>query len=164
MRIRSDVAADITIRKGVAIEFSRVLEASIDCHVCRAARRTVVLYEDEEKSRCTPTGHAFPGVVEEIVASEPQYRFMSNRGVVRVIYRVTYEFETFSDTKRPCREIKPDISWGRISFKLVCPCGCIKEGSTQNNIVRPWTNVCKCGKPLMYEIEEMPRFTRHEPE
>jgi hypothetical protein len=44
-----------------------------------------------------------------------------------------------------------------VGFEVVCPrCGQGQRGSTQNNIVRPWTCRCNCGEVLYSEQEAMP--------
>ena len=164
MRAHSHVTARVTLHKGVAIEFSRVLEASLDCHICQRSRRTIVLHADSSDSRCTPTGHPFPGKIDGVRTSMPRFQFLSTRGVAEVVYSVSYDFEPFTDTKYPSRQIGPEITWGRVSFTLTCTCGRSKEGSTQNNVVRPWTDVCACGKPLFFEVEQMPLFSLQEPQ
>jgi hypothetical protein len=155
---------DITVELETAADvvFSQQLEVSLDCHVCRRCKRTIVFEVGKQWSRCTPTGHAFPG---RIVAKETQR--VGDLHLVR--YSVLYEYEYFVDAKHPwppgpslrerfdSRKPTGEPTWARVHFTIACPnCGVTKEKSTQNNLGRPWPIKCDCGHVLYMEIKEMP--------
>lgn len=160
MKYKSEVVVPITLSQSVeAIEFKRKVLASLDCFTCKRSWRTVVLVEDQSKSFCTPTGHEFPGRISKIEVSDRENAGLPSQiSIVTATYFIEYEFQDFTDSKYPTREISPKPTWGRVAFTLSCKCGEKSEHETQNNIGRPWKAVCKCGNDLYYEVDEIPIF------
>ena len=158
MKYRAEIVVPITLSKSVeTIEFKRKVLVSLDCFGCKRSGRTVVLFEDQNKSFCTPTKHEFPGHISKIdVSDRKNAGLLSQKSIVTTTYFIEYDFENFTDKKYPKRAITPTPTWGRATFNLSCKCGVQSEHETQNNIVRPWKAVCECGKDLYYEIEETP--------
>ncbi|MBE9527159.1 MAG: hypothetical protein IME94_09325 [Proteobacteria bacterium] len=161
MKFQSKIIAPVTLSKNVLdIEFIKRISVSLDCSGCKRSRRTVVLFEEQNESFCTPTNHKYPGRINKLSVSErKKYRVLSDKSVVTATYKIVYEFDKFTDKKYPDRTINENPTWARVSFSILCKCGVKSEHSTQNNISRPWTAVCECGNELYYELEEIPKFT-----
>lgn len=166
MKYKSEIIVPITLANNAAsIKFSNKILVSLDCFICKRSRRTVVLYEDQEKSFCTPSKHQFPGRITQIDISERENAdLVRQRSVVTATYCIEYEFEEFIDEKvaqsnyYSPREISPKPTWSRATFQLTCICGEQTQQETQNNLGRPTKLVCKCGKDIYYEIEPIPLF------
>ena len=143
----AEISARFAFADGTAVTFSDSLEVSLDCCICHRCRRTVIFKVGGVEGKCTPTGHPFPGKIVAMEASANS-----------VVYRLEYWFEPFEDAKYPDRRKAQDRpTWSRIGFDVVCPkCGQGSRQSSQNNIVRPWTCLCKCGQVLFTESDEMP--------
>jgi hypothetical protein len=144
------VSARFAFAQGATVTFSDTLEVSLDCCVCHRCWRTVIFQLGGIDGKCTPTSHSFPGkLVAKDVGREGLEAF--------VAYLIEYQFEPFEDVKYPDRIPAELPTWGRVGFEVICPrCGEVSWQSTQNNIVRPWTQKCKCGLPLFTETVEMP--------
>ncbi len=161
MKRIAEIIAHIKANKNVIISFGDKLEVSLDCSDCERRRRTVVFELDSEAGNCTPTGHSFRGKLA-IKNTWQADRIYSAK------YEVVYEYEPFVDRKYPNEpnyygQSKGVPIWGRVHFPITCPqCERWFDWSMQNNIVRPWTNECKCGYELYTEIEEMPILSWHE--
>lgn len=152
MRHRSEIIVPVTLASGVAcVTFGRKILAALDCPVCKRSRRTVVLYEQQEKSFCTPSGHGFPGHISRLEISR-------QKNLVTASYEIEYAFEAFADAKHPHRNIGPAVTWSRATFTVTCACGMETTHETQNNIARPWKAACACGQDLYYETSEIPLF------
>lgn len=160
MRYKSDILVPITLAYNVVgIEFKRKVLASLDCLVCKRSRRTVVLYEQQEKSFCTPSNHGFPGYITQIqMSGRERIDSLPEKFIVTATYHIEHEFKAFTDEKYPHRVVSPAITWSRAAFTLTCSCGRETEQETQNNIARPRTAVCECGQALYYEIDKIPLF------
>jgi hypothetical protein len=160
MKYKTEIVVPITLAKNVeTIEFKSKVLASLDCFGCKRSGRTVVLFENQAESFCTPTRHEFPGHIDRIeISDREKIGLISTKSVVTATYFIEYEFQEFTDKKYPQREISPIPTWGRATFILSCKCGEKSEHETQNNTERPWKAVCKCGKDLYYEVDETPIF------
>lgn len=163
MIYRSKIRALIILSKHVkAIRFNPSLLVSLDCCVCQRAYRTVVLFKNRAQSFCTSgfsKKHPFPGQVVSLDISKRQkLNMFSSKSTVAATYLIEYEFETFTDKKYGHSDVTPEPTWSRVAFELTCACGTQTQAETQNNIVRPWTNVCQCGRALYYERQETPLF------
>lgn len=150
MKYNATVRASLIFSPDVEIILDKPLEVSLDCHVCRRQRRTVVMPENKP-SYCTPTRHLHSAQVTQKEISRKADR-------TEIIYQFSYDFEPFWDTKyRSAASNK--LGWARISFTITCPqCGEAMEQSTQGNIVRPWECVCDCGYLLFVDDEMTPVF------
>jgi len=160
MKYQSEIVVPITLAKNVEdIKFRRKILVSLDCYECKRSDRTVVLFQDQKDSFCTPTKHQFPGRIIKVEVSDRERRdFLSSKSVITATYHIEYDFEEFTDKKYPHEEICPYPKWSRATFLLSCQCGEQTECETQNNIVRPWKALCQCGKDLYFEIDEIPIF------
>ena len=160
MKYQSEIIVPLTLsRNVVSNEFKRKILASLDCAVCNRSGRTVVMYEDQERTFCTPRKHPFPGRIVAIeVSGKEDSGSVSGRFVVSATYRIEYDFEEFMDQKNPSREIQRGPTWSRAAFMVTCKCGEQIEEETQNNMVQPRKAVCACGRDLFYEEEEIPLF------
>lgn len=107
-------------------------EISLDCFVCRRRARTVVFSELDTPGICTPTGHQFPGVLDEVLVTD-----------VGADFRIVYEYVPFVDAKYPDETRYDSIekgapSWARTRIQIRCiSCGRESEEFTQSNFVRP---------------------------
>jgi hypothetical protein len=146
------VESQFALTPGCGILFDDHIEVSLDCPACCRTGRTVNFYGNVGKAVCTPTGHAFPGVLEDVVRGEAE-------GRTTVTYRLRYTTASFMDSKRQERSV-PHPTWARVHFQLACPsCGTRNPATTQNNLVRPWSVRCKrCHETLWVDSQEMPRF------
>lgn len=155
MKYNVTLRASVLAHPDVAIALSHRLEVSLDCHVCRRGRRTVFMTEDAP-AICTPTHHAHSA---RVLGKE--LRRSGERA--EMIYRFSYEYEPFFDAKYR-RDAENSLGWSRVSFDLTCPgCGEVRKDSVQQNIVRPWTCVCRCGQVLFVTDEDTPVFDAVEP-
>lgn len=141
----------LELSKNVQIEFGNEVEISLDCFMCESLRRTINICEKEEFGICIKTKHKFP-----IKIISKQSNIENN--LVEVIYQIEYWYSPFHDRKyKTDSQFLP--TWGRISFKLVCPkCLSKKRAFLQTNIVRPWTNYCDCGNSFYTESKVFPIF------
>lgn len=152
------IRASLEFVPNAVVAFDRKLEVSLDCHVCQRRDRTVIFRPGETHGICTPTKHAFPGRILNV-----ESRVEGNAHIA--IFLFEYEHEPFRDTKYPDERRYATMelgapSWARVSFDVTCPaCGERSQHSTQNNIVRPWRRMCKCGRPLYAETAEMPQLS-----
>lgn len=145
------IEAAFAFAPGVHTDFSDRLEVSLDCPVCIRTMRTVVFTQEPPAAFCTPTRHAFPGLLDAKTVSTEQ-----DRTIVR--YRIHYKTAEFVDETDHLPSVRHP-AWARISFELTCPrCGALVPESVQNNLRRPLKRPCKCGLLLYEEIEEMPHF------
>lgn len=152
------IRASIFPNSGVDISFKQYVEVSLDCSKCSRTHRTVIFGPSDQPGRCTPSGHEFLGQVSAVVTKEKGALF---RREIECFFTLTYEYLTVSDLKYPHRASSALPTWGRIHFTTKCPnCGNVSESSVQNNTVRPWTCVCKCGNTLYTEKTEFPIFAR----
>ena len=155
---RCEILVPITLSKYVLdIAFKNKIFVSLHCFECKRSHRTVVLFEDQGKSLCTLIKHNFPGrIVDLSVSKRGKPNIFSSKSVITAKYIIEYEFEPFEDKKYPHRKITPKLTWSRAAFKITCECGERKEMETQNNLVRPLKGICRCGKYLYYEQDEIP--------
>jgi hypothetical protein len=143
MKRQGTAKVQIDFAEHVAVTFRPQLEVSLDCHICRRRHRTVLMRAIGDAGICTPTRHAFPGSLSEVVT-------VGRKG----LFTFSYEYEPFTDQKYPdesryARWEKGAPSWVRVSFDVTCPsCGLTSVQSTQTNLVRPWDCFCKCGAKL----------------
>jgi hypothetical protein len=81
------------------------------------------------------------------------------RREVECVFDLVYEYAPVSDRKYPHRVSNPLPGWGRVYFGAECPrCKAVTEAGIQNNTVRPWRCVCKCGYSLYVENDVYPSF------
>jgi hypothetical protein len=152
MKRQGTAKVQIDFAEGVAFTFRPQLEVSLDCYICRRRHRTVVMKAIGGTCICTPTRHAFPGTLFEVVT-------FGREG----LFTFFYEYEPFTDQKYPdesryARWEKGAPSWVRVSFDVTCPsCGLTTERSAQTNLVRPWDCFCKCGTRL-YSDRHIPEL------
>lgn len=160
MEYQVKIEVPITLFKHVvAIEFKSNLLVSLDCSVCRRSQRTIILFDDQRLSLCTPSKHGFPGRISRMeISDRKKMGLLSSKSQVTATYWIEYAFETFIDKKHPQTEIRPRCGWGRVSFLLTCRCGKTSEHETQNNLVRPWRAVCECNRVLYQETDETPKI------
>lgn len=157
MRVVVDVRASVFPRRGVAISFDQYVEISLDCPQCQRTHRTVIFDAPDRPGRCTPSGHEFPGHVGP-PHTEHRHRLLWREIACR--FRLVYDYAPVRDQKHPERISSPVPRWGRVHFKSTCPkCHESSQLCLQNNIVLPWTSVCKCGKELYTEKIAFPSFT-----
>lgn len=161
MSIRVNVKTSIFPSRGVEIEFKQGLEVSLDCARCSRTHRTVVFGPPGEHGRCTPTGHAFSGQIGEIQVRHKGGIFQ--RDEIECLIPLAYEYSPVKDGKYPNRVSNPIPTWGRVGFNVSCPkCNQSSEHSIQNNTVRPWKCVCRCGYVLYEEQQPYPLFSEVE--
>ena len=141
--------------------FSPKVEVSLACHGCCRADRTIVLSESAPAEHFGKAvgydGHPFDGRVVS---------FSSERAadLITARYRLSYDFEPFTDAKYPDQRVSPQPTWGRIHFTIRCTCGRSVETSTQTNLVRPRRVCCQCGQTLLTEDEQVILFSDAQPE
>jgi hypothetical protein len=156
MNTEIEIRASIYPNKGVNILFEQYLEISLDCSQCSRTHRTVVFESNDQLGRCTPSGHEFEGKVSKLAVKEIKGIFSNE---VECYFKLCYEYSEVKDKKYPNRVSSSLPTWGRVHFAVTCPkCGNSAKHSTQNNIVRPWTNICNCGYKLYTEKKEFPVF------
>lgn len=148
------MSAQLSFNGSAKVEFAERTEVSLDCSICGKKRRTIIVNQDQTRSYCTPTKHPFPAKIREIQVQQ-------NGTETQFAYIIEYEFVDFEDKRgkwpNPASIALP--KWGRISFELTCPeCNAQVRTSTQNNLVRPHTEICPCGYVLYTETKEMPFF------
>jgi hypothetical protein len=154
---KAEILTILPVNKGVEIIFGDKLEVSIDCFQCQRKRRTVIFKVGDKLGVCTPTNHSFNGQI-----TENSFQHSGNTFSAR--YEITYEYEEFTDKKYPDDMNYYGLSkgiptWARVNFLVKCPkCNRTRESSTQNNIVRPFSQYCDCGFILYSESIEMPKL------
>jgi hypothetical protein len=157
-RITAHIAYCFRAPRKLEIGFSDNLAVVLDCVVCKRTRRVVLLGGDERESKCTPTGHRFPGrVVGHETLNKPTL-WPSRLSRSEHKYRIEYEYESFADSKNG-RMATSEPRWARIGFILRCPkCGEENQDGTQSNIVLPRISRCGCGVALLKEKGHSFRF------
>ena len=152
-----EIKVPIYPTKGVSVEFDEILEVSLDCFECHRALRTVVIDPKiSATALCTPTCHSYPAHLESV---EARVKKKLLRKEVQGVFRLSYEYREVRDRKYPHRVSSRLPSWARVRFKAKCPrCGTVTQCSAQNNIVRPWTCLCRCGNELYTERKPIPEF------
>ena len=156
MKVDLDVEVTLSPAQGVILSFDQYLEVALDCADCGRIQKTVVFDIPGELGQCTPSGHTFDGNI-----GRKQVEAVGDRG--RITYRcvipLSYEYQSFLDSKYSTPS-SPTPAWARVFFTASCPdCGRSSRLSTQNNIVRPYTCGCACGKALYTEEDPQPTFT-----
>jgi hypothetical protein len=162
MRYQTEIVVAVVLSKNVErIEFNKNILVMLDCFECNCSGRSVLLSSNQNDSYCTPTKHKFNGSVTKFkVGDRKKIQLLSSKSIVHASYVIEYEFNEFIDAKYQNREVSPEPRWGRCSFTISCKCGVRSEHSIQNNIVRPWNEICICGRVLYYEREEAPTFKK----
>jgi len=155
MKVELDVEVTLSTSRGVIVTFDSGLEISLDCSTCGRTHRTVVFDALGQPGRCTPDGHPFDG--------EIGHKRVTTHGLWHKSYRcvipLSYQYQQVKDKKYPSRISSPVPTWARVHFAAACPdCGRSSNVSTQNNIVRPYTFSCTCGKVLYTERASQPTF------
>ena len=160
MIYRAVVTTPITIPATVEdVSFDESLLVSLHCTRCQRSLRTVRVLPNHGSSICIPTKHEFPATcISMEVSGKLKKSWFSSQSVVTAKYQIEYDFEPFVDKKYPDRVLHSLPSWGRCTFHIRCKCGEVSTRETQNNIVRPWQDSCRCGLPLYYEVQEIPIF------
>lgn len=160
MRYLTDIHVPLALTRAVAeIDFKRQMMVSLDCAICQRGRRTVVLFADPVRSCCTPSRHAFPGQIVKLQMADNRDKVADAPYLmVTATYLITYDFQPFVDPKYPQKQMVPQISWARATFRLTCLCGEVTEHETQTNLGRPWKAFCKCGRELYSETEILPQI------
>lgn len=168
MRREAEILAVLDLAQRATPEFSGTLEVSLDCWHCQRTRRTGTFVLGENFGRCSP-GSArhreaphppFPG---HLLSLDPVHR---EGRVTGASYKLEYETAPFDDVKygTKARPWSGNPTWARVSFTVRCAaCGEICNTSTQNNLVRPREQGCKCGAALFVETRELPIFRFREP-
>jgi uncharacterized protein YbaR (Trm112 family) len=149
----ASIYMSLTVAEGVQLVYGNELEVSLDCPNCKRNRRTVIFHIGNTKGCCTPRRKCgnFPG---QIIHKQKYY----SEQTYFVSYKIRYEYEPFIDLKSGDKSVGLP-TWERIHFTLVCPnCSRLLKRSIQNNIVRPWSCYCECGRLMYTEEEEIPRF------
>lgn len=156
MNRRAFAEATLQLRSAELLAAGTPVEISLDCSSCRRRLRTVVFAEVGAKGICTPTGHQFEGQLHalNVIGATIRAEFQ-------------YEFEPFEDAKYGDARYQGfeagAPTWARVTFQLRCSaCGREGWGSTQSNLVRPWSAACRCGAPLYDDVRE-PRLGWREP-
>jgi hypothetical protein len=152
MKCLGHASIDLTLNAGVALALRFPFEVSLDCFVCRRRLRTVIFNELAGTGVCAPNRHDFDGRLLELAGA-----------VGRAHASFSYDYMPFSDAKYPAeryRAFDPGApTWARFNYILTCnACGSSCPGSTQTNIVRPWSQFCKCGQRLAQDLES-PRLS-----
>lgn len=133
--------------------FSRIVEASLACHRCCRADRTIVLSDSVAAEHFDKAvNHPFDGRV--VTFTSERVADSDDTELVTARYRLSYEFQSFVDAKYPERLVSPQPAWGRIHFTIDCTCGRAAETFTQTNLVRPRRVRCECGRILLVEHEQ----------
>lgn len=149
----AEVDCRLNLNEGVNVLFSDELEISFDCISCKRTGRTIVFYVEEKWGRCTPTKKCV-GFCGRLLGKQCH----SSDNSFSVRYTIAYAYEPFLDLKYGDAS-NGGPTWARVHFFVSCPdCQVQSKWSTQNNIVRPISRNCKCGKLLYTEMDEMPRF------
>ncbi|MEW8194560.1 MAG: hypothetical protein AB2793_12690 [Candidatus Thiodiazotropha sp.] len=157
MNTEINIRASIFPNKGVEITFEQYFEVSLDCSQCGRTHRTVIFEESERLGRCTPSGHEYPGNISKVAVKVKKGLFKKE---IECYFKLKYEYTEVKDKKYPDRVSSSLPTWGRVNFTVSCPkCRNTAKYSMQNNIVRPWTNICKCGYKLYTEKDEYPIFS-----
>jgi len=152
----------LLICRGASVAFSPIVEVSLACHQCRRADRTIVLGDSPEAEHWgRAADHHFHGRVAAFHTEPP--RPSGDGFIITASFRLEYEFEPFEDIKYPARVVSPQPTWGRVHLAITCPCGRVRETSTQTNIVRPRDVRCECGQILLVEQEQVILFSKPEP-
>jgi hypothetical protein len=155
MKVDLDVEVTLSPSRGVTVSFDSGLEISLDCSTCSRTHRTVVFDALGQPGRCTPDGHPFDGEIGQ--------KRVTTHGLWHKSYRcvipLSYQYQQVKDKKYPSHVSSPVPTWARVHFATTCPdCGRSSNVSTQNNIVRPYTFSCTCGKVLYTETASHPTF------
>ena len=152
----AEIDCRLEANDGVVVEFLDELEVSLDCISCKCKHRTIIFQLGSEWGRCTPTKKC-AGFFGRLVSKTPSS--IDNNFSVR--YEVEYAYEPFVDVKYG-DESNGEPTWARVHFVVTCPkCQERITWETQNNLVRPWSHVCTCGKLLYTENNEMPLLGWH---
>jgi len=147
---------------GSTVTYDNSIELSIDCLVCKRLNRTVSI--DRYDAICIKNKHPFNAKVLDTLVVREKNKSVSellcikdNRELVTCTYLVQYDYIDFTDYKYNNLKSSPLPNWARIGFKITCTkCGTINTCSTQTNIVRPFSETCKCGQTLYTENEVLP--------
>jgi len=156
MNISISIRASVFPNRGVELRFDQHLEVSLDCAQCGRTDRTVVFGLPDEQGRCT-TGHGFPGHIGNVQVNDSGGLLQRE---IECSFRLSYEYSPVKDSKYPNCTSSAIPTWGRVHFKVTCPkCHKTSKRSIQNNMVRPWSCVCKCGYELYKEKVPYPTFS-----
>ena len=154
MKVKLQINVPLHISDSVTdVTFTNTVMVSLDCNQCRRCNRSVVLDKLEFLSYCTPSQHKFKGKVLSIRSTKNE-----KLALITGHYLIEYEFGSFRDYKYPTRIPAPGSRWARATFAIRCRCGVNSTHVTQNNIVRPFNNLCECGVILVKEVEEIPQI------
>lgn len=150
---------------GSQVVYNNSIELSVDCQVCKRLNRTISV--DFFDGICIKNKHPFNAkILDTLVVKEKNksvsglFNFLNAKAVRELFtctYLVQYEYTDFIDSKY--KDIKSSSlpTWARIGFKITCTkCGTINTCSTQTNIVRPFSEICKCGQTLYTETDTLP--------
>jgi hypothetical protein len=157
----AEVVLVLPLDASVDVALGKELEVSLDCSYCRRTDRTIIFKLGAPVARCCP------GSAKRADEDHPPYpgRLVDldvRRGVdgsMTATYRLEYDVTPFEDVK-----YGPDLrpwtghpTFARVRYALTCPaCKEVVRSSTQSNIVRPWTQGCRCGYQFYIERREMP--------
>ena len=135
---------ELSVAPGAILSVATPFEVALDCIVCRRRHRTVVFSKLGAAGVCTPTGHEFRGTLLSLDGTNG-----------RAAALFSYDYEPFRDAKYPGGDgfEAGAPSWARFNFDLTCrSCGAVSLESTQTNLVRPWSFICKCGAKLYDDL------------
>lgn len=135
----------------IEVQLARSVEVSLPCPGCRRDHRTLILSEHEQVRHWDGADHAFEGRVVRKSLSQ-------NQGHILARYHLEYEYEPFVDQRWSPEPVHYQPTWSRLSFRLQCPCGQRIENDTQDNLTRPRSEVCACGRLLLFEMDGALRF------
>jgi hypothetical protein len=163
MRYTSTLTVPLQISKGAAATFLPWVEVSLACSGGRRADRTIILRENVPAEHFGgDVDHSFDGRVASCNSNRASAG--DDVDLVTAQYRLSYDFQPFTDAKYPDRKVSPQPIWGRIHFTLGCVCGQSTETSTQTNLVRPRRVHSHCGQILLVEHEQVILFSEARPE
>jgi hypothetical protein len=161
MRYTSTLTVPLQVSKGAAVTFSPLVEASLACHGCCRADRTIILSDSAPAEHFGPAigydGHPFYGRVVNFSSDTTSHDHDAD--LITARFRLSYDFQPFTDAKYPERAVSPQPTWGRVRFTIRCTCGRSVETYTQTNLVRPRRVRCECGQILLVEHEQVVLFS-----
>lgn len=165
MKINFIAKAVLTFVKGAIVQPLETVEVSLDCVVCQKLYRTVIIHKDIRETKCA--GHSFPAMIKLIENNKKVWKSFFMREEMReIIYHIEYEYMAFEDTRDGTgydrRFSKEFPNMGRIKFLVTCPkCKNTQRCFTQNNIVRPFINICEqCSFELYKDNKAQPVFEK----
>ncbi|MCI5055730.1 MAG: hypothetical protein MRY83_06455 [Flavobacteriales bacterium] len=135
------------IKSSEIVTPSEAIEVSLPCVNCKRNRRTVIFDNSSKFGICTPRDKCpgFKGKLSSYgISREPNFAVLT--------YNIAFEYESFIDQKY--KNESYFSRWARVYFTLQCSkCKQKNTLSTQDNMVRPFTEKCRCGNAIYLENE-----------